>query len=540
VRKKDKIACQILFSNFCIENTLLSKVFYFLKTTNDIPNMNTIHKDNKEEYQDDSNTNPAVSSGPQHSIASHTRAIRGLATLRLLSPTVAFALVSFSLGELGDGLNIFQGIYLVAIGWNEGSVGVALSLMGLTSLLVQTWAGDYVDKTTVDRRTFLVVASIVTAASAMAIMFVREGNQDHVLIFASKVIEGVASSFIGPCIAALTLATFGPDHFDKVMASNILYGHIGSVIAAVLAGALSYFLYPNIKMCFLVIAFSALIAVIFIPFLPEGDPQMGRGFRGRALVDPDGNEIIDNNDNAGQWYKESSQVAREEAASDYSVVFSDTKTLVLCVTGFFFHFANANVLLVLGELMGGDNDDGSVKKTAIPLIATAIVTAQVTMALTTYLGDYLTRLGFGRKILFLAALLSLPIRCFLIILWKDASEVFLLSTQIFDGIGGGLFGLLHPYLVADITFGTGRFNVVMGLSASCFGLGATLSNYLGQHIVEYFGHVTSLSASLFLSFVPIVLFAAMMPETYGQRGQLAADIEIQKIDKIVENEYVIA
>lgn len=123
-------------------------------------------------------------------------------------------------------------------------------------------------------------------------------------------------------------------------------------------------------------------------------------------------------------------------------------------------FANANVLLVLGELMGGDNDDGSVKRTAIPLIAGAIVLAQCTMSITTYVGDELTKRGVGRKPLFLACLLTLPIRCALIILWKDAGEAYLLSTQILDGIGGGFFGLLHPYLVADITFGTGRFNVL--------------------------------------------------------------------------------
>lgn len=49
--------------------------------------------------------------------------------LSILSPKIAFLLVSFSLGQLGDGLNIFQGIYLVGLGWNEGSVGTALSLM---------------------------------------------------------------------------------------------------------------------------------------------------------------------------------------------------------------------------------------------------------------------------------------------------------------------------------------------------------------------------------------------------------------------------
>jgi MFS family permease len=128
---------------------------------------------------------------------------------QLLSPRIAFLLVSVSLGELGDGLNIFQGIYLVGIGWNEGSVGIALSLMGLTALVIQPLAGDWVDKATFDRRVFLAVASVVTALSASTILFVKQGNMDHWLVYTSKVIEGVASSFIGPCLAALTLATFG-------------------------------------------------------------------------------------------------------------------------------------------------------------------------------------------------------------------------------------------------------------------------------------------------------------------------------------------
>ena len=57
----------------------------------------------------------------------------------------------------------------------------------------------------------------------------------------------------------------------------------------------------------------------------------------------------------------------------------------------------------------------------------------------------------------------------------------------------------------------------VGLTASCFGMGATLSNFLGQMVVEHFGHVASLQASLLISVVPIIVFA-YMPETYGARG----------------------
>jgi MFS family permease len=103
--------------------------------------------------------------------------------------------------------------------------------MGLTALLVQTVAGDIVDKTWFDRRLFLVAASFVTALSASAILLVQ-GNSGHGLMYSTKIVEGIASSFIGPCLASLTLANFGPQHFDAIMASNILWGHIGSVASA--------------------------------------------------------------------------------------------------------------------------------------------------------------------------------------------------------------------------------------------------------------------------------------------------------------------
>ena len=47
-------------------------------------------------------------------------------------------------------------------------------------------------------------------------------------------------------------------------------------------------------------------------------------------------------------------------------------------------------------------------------------------------------------------------------------------------------------------------------------LGATLSNFFGQLVVEKYGHIVSLTGSLLISFVPILLFC-FMPETLGDR-----------------------
>ena len=141
-------------------------------------------------------------------------------------------------------------------------------------------------------------------------------------------------------MSALVLATFGPNHFDAIMASNTLWGHIGSVVAAFLAGLVAYFMYPNIKLCFLVIAASALTAVFFIGFLPEGDKLMGRGFMGKQALDKFGHveQLVEESGNDDEVEEQISnrKSYEEQEASSYWDVMSDKRCLLLCVTGFFF------------------------------------------------------------------------------------------------------------------------------------------------------------------------------------------------------------
>jgi MFS family permease len=256
-----------------------------------------------------------------------------------IPPKLAILLVFFCLGELGEGLNILEGVYLVDRGWNEGSVGLALSLVGLTALVIQPWAGDWVDKTTLDRRIFLVIASITTALSASAVLLVRAGNytSDHVLIYSVKIIEGVAASFIVPCVSALALATFGPSRFDAVMAAIMLWGHIGSVCMTIITGAVAYFLYPNAKYCFLVVGAAALLASFFVPYMSQGDPLMGRGFHGKEVeMDEDGYRL--ESDVSSTVGDEDIVCEIPPEAASYLDTFTDTQISLLCFTGFFYQY----------------------------------------------------------------------------------------------------------------------------------------------------------------------------------------------------------
>jgi MFS family permease len=140
----------------------------------------------------------------------------------------------------------------------------------------------------------------------------------------------------------------------------------------------------------------------------------------------------------------------------------------------------------------------------------------------------LTERGVGRKPLYLTGLMMIPTRCALIILLRNAGVKYLLLVQICDGLYGGFCGLVLPFILADITFGTGRFSVITGLTSTCLSVGNAMSTFIGQIIVEKYGHITSLTCSLVLSFLPIFIFTFFMPETINMRGTVPAVQTTQK------------
>jgi cyanate permease len=86
-------------------------------------------------------------------------------------------------------------------------------------------------------------------------------------------------------------------------------------------------------------------------------------------------------------------------------------------------------------------------------------------------------------------------------------------VQTLDGVGAGIFGALFPLVVADLTRGTGRFNVSQGAIPTAIGIGAALSTSFAGFIVVKAGYSP---AFLFLAAVASVAFAVFwlaMPET---------------------------
>ena len=119
-----------------------------------------------------------------------------------------------------------------------------------------------------------------------------------------------------------------------------------------------------------------------------------------------------------------------------------------------FHLANAAMLPLVGQKLAlQDNKEGTA------LMSACIVAAQVVMvpmaALVGRKAD-----SWGRKPLFLAAFAILPLRGFLYTLSDD--RYWLVAVQLLDGVGAGLYGALFVIVVADLTRGSGHFNLAQG------------------------------------------------------------------------------
>jgi MFS family permease len=172
----------------------------------------------------------------------------------------------------------------------------------------------------------------------------------------------------------------------------------------------------------------------------------------------------------------------------------DPTLLIFVFIVFLFHTANGTVLpLVMQSLAIGNGRSG------ILLSGLCIIVAQIFMVMSakicgTYSGKY------GRKTLFLLGLFSVPVRCLILFLLLrvrgdgEAStflQVLILSTQVLDGVGAGTFGTMYILVTSDISGGTGRFSLTLGLTTAAMSIGGTISGYLGEALAEDLGYQTA-------------------------------------------------
>jgi hypothetical protein len=76
-----------------------------------------------------------------------------------------------------------------------------------------------------------------------------------------------------------------------------------------------------------------------------------------------------------------------------------------------------------------------------------------------------------------------------------------------------MLGVLTALIIADLSMGTGRFNLAQGFVGTLSGVGASLSTTLSSLVAESLGRAAGFLAIAAVALATVLLFWSLMPET---------------------------
>jgi MFS family permease len=380
----------------------------------------------------------------------------------------------FCVADVQTGFGPFVSVYLTAQKWTQVDIGLVLSAAGLVTLAGQIPGGALVDFARAER---LVAGLAVAAISISALAYAAWPIFPVVL--SAAVLHSGASCVLGPAIAAISLGLVGHAAVGERLGRNASFASIGNGLAAAAMGACGYFL--SARAVFFV------TAVLLAPALI-------------ALRSMSANEIDPERCHGGL-----SRRRDKQPPTKFAELLRQRPLVILAGCVMLFHLANSAMLPLMASVVTMRSSQW-----ATVLIAACIVVPQlVVAALSPWVGRRAE--SWGRRPLLLLGFAALPVRGVLFATVKDPN--LLVAVQLLDGLTASVFGVMVPLIIADLTRGTGPFNLGQGIVGTTTGIGASLSTTFAGYTSDHFG---SEFAFLGLASVAALGLAAvwfLLPET---------------------------
>jgi predicted MFS family arabinose efflux permease len=380
----------------------------------------------------------------------------------------------FFVADVQTGFGPFVSVYLTTERWTQFDIGLVLSAAGFVSLLGQMPGGALVDAARSER--FVAGVAIITICiSALT----YAALPIFPIVLAGSILHALASCVLGPAMVAISLGLVGHASIGERLGRNARFASIGNGLAAAVMGACGYLL--SARAVFIVTVLLLIPALLALRTISpnEIDPEQAHGARPRQ--------------------------PKIKPPIKPGELMHNRPLLIFAGCLLLFHLANGSMLPLMGSVMTMRS-----ARWATLLIAACIVVPQlVVAALSPWFGSRAEI--WGRRPLLLIGFAALPIRGVLFALVSN--PLLLVGVQLLDGITAAVFAVMVPLVVADLTRGTGRFNLGQGIIGTATGIGASLSATFAGYMTDRFGSVPAFAGLALIALVGLTLLWFMMPET---------------------------
>ena len=370
------------------------------------------------------------------------------------------------------GFGSFVTVYLVKNHWPPEAIGFALTIATLSSLFSQIPAGAALDSMRDKRRAVLLgIAGVGLAAMLLCVTAARPA------VYLALAMQGLASSLIGPGIAAISLALVGQAGLSERVGRNARFASIGNGLAAAAMGIAGSYL-PVVSV-FLMSAVMAIPALLSLSLIGGGSQ-------------PAPTSAHAENDTRISWQGTKS-------------LLLDKRLSIFAVCVMLFFAASA----AMGPGVAGQVTRRWPEFATLIVAAIILVPQAIVAAISPWIGRRVE--SSGRRPLMLVAWALIPLQG---LVYATVSGPFaLVYGNLLNAFSAAIFGVTMTVVAADLTRQTGGFNLTLGALGVAISFGASLSTFFTGMSVAVFGVRGAALGLALVGLCGLLVLWAVMPET---------------------------